>query len=322
MRDTVLKVRGLNIDIGGHRVVRDVSFDILKGECCALVGESGSGKTLTALAITDLLPAGVKRTAGELTFSDGRRERRLDMLSPKEWREVRGAGISMVFQDPGASLTPTMRVGEMLSETLRAHGKISRSRAHANAVEALGKVGIPSPEEAIRRYPHAFSGGQRQRIVIAGAVICEPSLVIADEPTTALDVLAQGKIMEIFSDIAKGGASVMLITHNLALCEGLCDRICVMYAGQIVERGGVADVFRNPAHPYTRALLRCVPVPGSREELYEIPPSRRKWDGQGCAFYGRCPRAMPKCRLRKVEEVEVGEGHFVRCGFSKGEFTP
>lgn len=312
MKDTVLSVRGLNVDIGARRVVDGVSFDIGRGQCCALVGESGSGKTLTALSVSALLPDAAK-ASGEIIFSDGRCERRLDSLSPKEWREVRGAGISTVFQDPGASLTPTMRIGDMLRETLRAHRRISRSQAHALAVEALTKVDIPSPEDAVRRYPHAFSGGQRQRIAIAGAVICEPSLVIADEPTTALDVLAQKKVMKIFTDILRGGASMLLITHNLALCEDICDTVCVMYAGQIVERGLADEVFAAPAHPYTKALLACVPIPGSREKLHEIPAAGTP-PKMGCPFYPRCPQAEARCRAATpIPEHKVTETHFARC---------
>ena len=313
MENNVLDVRGLSVDIGARRAVSSVSFSVGRGECCALVGESGSGKTLTAMAVSGLLPDGMMAT-GEIIFRpSGGGEVSLAALSEEKLRVLRGAEISTVFQDPGASLTPTMRIGRMLEETLLAHGKLTRAEARKKAADALKAVEIPSPEEALRRYPHAFSGGQRQRIAIAGAVICSPSLVIADEPTTALDVLAQEKVMELFGKIVRGGAAVLMITHNLALCGELCSHVYVMYAGQIVERGTTAEVFSTPAHPYTAALLDCVPVPQMRIKLREIPGTFTEADKTGCPFFSRCPVSKAECQSALIPEHTVSPTHFARC---------
>lgn len=304
----LLSVRELCVSIGGRRIVDKVSFDVDRGSCLALVGESGSGKTMTALSLVGLLPRGGSAEGDVRLFSrDG--EKRLLAMNGRELRLVRGREIATVFQNPSTSLTPTMRIGTAFREALRSQGMKSAKEARELSERSLFGVGIAA--DALRRYPYAFSGGQRQRIAIALATVLSPDLLIADEPTTALDVLSQKMITDIFKKERECGSSVLMISHNLALCHGLCDNVCVMYAGRVMERGGAELIFTRPLHPYTKALIRCIPDPGKSTPLWEIPPALRPWNGVGCPFAPRCPHAMEDCD-REVEERMI-DGRSVRC---------
>ncbi len=289
-------------------VLRGVSFEARAGEMTALVGESGCGKSLTALALLDLLPAGGERTRGEIHL---RGSGNLMALAPQEWRRLRGRRVAMIFQEPTAALNPVLSVGRQLVETLRRHRDLGRREARERAEHLLETVAIAEPRRRLQSYPHQLSGGQLQRIMIAMALACEPDLLLADEPTTALDVTVQAQVLELLQDLRERlGLTVLLITHDLALVAENCERLAVMYAGQVVEEGEVRSVFRRPAHPYTQGLLGAVPrigsgtaargIPGRVPELGQLPP--------GCTFAPRCPRADERCRRDEPGEQIVGGG--------------
>jgi peptide/nickel transport system permease protein len=317
---SLLRVEGLTIEIetGKTRIrpVRDVSLSLKAGETLALVGESGSGKTLTGLALLGLLPPSMEIIGGRVLFVDrAGRSRDLLRLAETEIRRLRGDEIAMVFQDPGSSLNPVHRVGDQVAEVIRAHRETSRAEAAAQAVTLLKDVGLPDPRQRARAYPHELSGGQRQRAMIATAVANGPRLLIADEPTTALDVTIQAQILELLATFkAKGDMGLIFITHNLAVVSEIADRVCVMYAGEIVEEGSVAEVFARPRHPYTAALIASAPE-GASAKLSAIPgtvPLPHALPA-GCTFAPRCGCAVELCRTAKPAFAEVGPGRASRC---------
>ena len=283
---------------GGGEVtaIEEVSFSLEKGEILGIVGESGSGKSVTALAIMGLLPRPPARILGGSILFEGQD---LLKLSDRAMQRLRGPGIAMVFQEPMTSLNPVFTIGEQIMETVRAHEGLSQKESFARAVEMLEKVGIPSATSRMSDYPHQLSGGQRQRVMLAIALVCRPRLLIADEPTTALDVTIQAQILELLMDLRdEFGMAIMMITHNMGVIAETADRVLVMYAGRMVEQAPVGRLFDHPLHPYTRGLLSCVPTLGQdRERLIAIPgslpePSRRP---SGCRFSARCVHAVAAC---------------------------
>jgi peptide/nickel transport system permease protein len=317
----LLQVEALTIEIatpaGVIRPVDDLSLALASGETLALVGESGSGKTLTGLALLGLLPAAARLVGGAVRFAarDGSVQD-LARLSESACRRLRGDEIAMVFQDPGASLSPVHRIGAQIAETIRAHRPVSRTAAAARAVELLRAVGLPDPVQRARAFPHELSGGQRQRAMIASAVANRPRLLIADEPTTALDVTIQAQILDLLAALKREGAGMGLIfiTHNLAVVAEIADRVAVMYAGEIVEQGPVAELFARPRHPYTAALIASMPdgaaarltaIPGTVPPPHALPP--------GCRFAPRCPQAAPACEAVAPALQPIAPGRLSRC---------
>ncbi len=315
---TLLEVEGLQVDFAGadgwQPVVEDVSFTIGRGQTLGLVGESGSGKTVSSLAVMGLIPTGNGRVArGSIVFEG----RDLVGLAPEAMRRVRGDQISMIFQEPMTSLNPAFTIGKQIGDAVRAHRKVSRSQAEARAVEMLDRVGIPDARRRARDYPHSFSGGMRQRAMIAMALACDPRLLIADEPTTALDVTVQAQILDLMRSLqAELGTSILFVTHDFGVVADICDRVAVMYAGQIVEHAPVSDVFRRPRHPYSEGLLVSMPqaaVPGKR---LTVIPGQVPNPGSlpsGCRFHPRCAYAQARCADAPVALVGVGDGASVRC---------
>jgi len=315
--DPLLEVEGLGAcfftKAGVVRAVQDVSFSVRRGEVLGLVGESGSGKSMTGYSIMGLIDPPGRVVAGRILF-DGRD---LAKLSAEAMRRLRGNRIAMIFQDPMMTLNPVLRIDAQMIETIRAHGKVSHAAALERSREALVKVGIASPDKRLKGYPHQFSGGMRQRVAIAIALLNGPALIIADEPTTALDVTIQGQILYEMQKLAREtGAALIWITHDLSVIAGLADRICVMYAGRIVEEGTAVDVLSAPRHPYTRGLLDSVPAnTAPRERLRQIPgmtPSLLEL-GPGCAFRSRCPRAQADCEQDPEMRPLGGLGQAARC---------
>lgn len=316
--EKMIQIKNLHVQFstyGGQvQAVRGVSFDLHKGETLAIVGESGCGKSVTSQSIMRLIPTPPGRiTSGSILFKG----QDLTKLSEKKMRDIRGADISMIFQDPMTALNPTLRVGEQIAENIMQHENISKEKAKEKAFEMLELVGIPNPKERLKQYPHEFSGGMRQRIVIAMALVCNPEVLIADEPTTALDVTIQAQILELFKDIQqKTDVSIVLITHDLGVVAQVADRVAVMYAGKIVEIGTRRDIFYTPQHPYTKGLLRSVPrldlyeselvpIAGSPPDLF-APPS-------GCSFAPRCPYVMEVCDRMYPTSTKLKESHQVHC---------
>jgi len=297
--------------------VRDVSFKIDEGESLGLVGESGSGKSVTSLAIMRLLPPAAV-VSGSIRFSG----QELTTASAEEVRQLRGRSMAMIFQEPMTALNPVMRVGEQVAEAVLAHERVSKREAWERAVEALRTVAIPDPERRARDYPHQLSGGQRQRVMIAMAVVNRPRLLIADEPTTALDVTVQAQILELLDELRRNfGLAMLFISHDLAVVSRVADRVAVMYAGQIVETGAAQDVFRRPLHPYTRGLMNSVPTlkTDRQQPLRTIEgtvPAAGKLPA-GCAYEPRCEMRIAECSLRQPELVEKEPGHWVRCPVTK-----
>lgn len=316
--DVVLSVRDLHVSFktfGGEvQALRGVSFDLYKGETLAIVGESGCGKSVTANTIMGLIPKPAGRIKnGSVLFKN----KDLTKLDKAELRKVQGVDISMIFQDPMTALNPTLKIGEQLTEGLRTHQKVSKAEASQKAIKLLEVVGIPNPEERMKQYPHQFSGGMRQRIVIAIALICEPELLIADEPTTALDVTIQAQILELFEEIQeRTGVSIILITHDLGVVAKIADRIAVMYAGKVIEIGDKREVFYTPQHPYTKGLLASVPrLDLKEEELQPIegtPPDLFA-PPIGCPFTARCPFAMEVCDRIYPATTNLSNTHAVDC---------
>ena len=298
---------------GVARAVDGVSFTVGKGEVVGLVGESGSGKSVTGFSIIGLVDPPGRVVSGEVRFKG---QNLLD-LDAEKMRSLRGNRIAMIFQDPMMTLNPVLRVDTQMVETIRAHDKsVSKADALARARDALGQVGIPAPDERLKSYPHQFSGGMRQRVAIAIALLNKPDLIIADEPTTALDVTIQGQILYEAQKLCREtGTSMIWITHDLAVVAGLADKICVMYGGRIVEQGGIDGVLDHPVHPYTRGLLGSVPGHNTRgQRLYQIPgmaPSLLNLP-QGCAFQARCPKADSACKA-EPEITEPVAGRQIRC---------
>ncbi len=292
--------------------VDDVSFTVGEGETLGLVGESGSGKSVTALSILRLVEPPGRTAGGRILF----RGRNLMDLSEHEMRAVRGAGISLVFQEPMTALNPAFTIGSQLEETLLVHGRGRGRAARQQALDLLGAVSMPQPARRLDEYPHQLSGGLRQRALIAMALACRPALVIADEPTTALDVTVQAQILDLLRDMkTRFSLSLLLITHDLGVIAETADRVAVMYAGRIVEEGPVRELFRRPAHPYTRALLASVPDGRAGSELHAIPGSVPTLGAlpPGCAFAPRCGDRFAPCDVRPPAATPIGEARSVRC---------
>jgi peptide/nickel transport system ATP-binding protein len=308
----LLDVDNLSIDLsqpgGLRRVVRGVSFALDEGQSLGLVGESGSGKTMTALAIMGLPPDGA-RISGAIRFEG----RDLARASEQEMQRLRGVRIGMVFQEPMTALNPLHRVGDQIAEPLRLHRGHSRTRAGAEAVRLLGRVRLRDPEKLARAYPFQLSGGERQRAMIAMALACSPKLLIADEPTTALDVTVQARILDLLAELGEAsGLAILIVSHDLAVIARHCRRVIVMYGGAVMEQGPVEAVLGQALHPYTRALLAARPKLGaSRERLAAIPGAGGA-AAEGCAFSTRCPLALPACR-EDPPAVTLAGGHVVRC---------
>lgn len=329
-KEIILDVQNLNTtfvsDNKEVRIVKDVSLQVKRGHALAVVGESGCGKSVTMNSIMRFLGKNAMVKADKIQYNalhDGQvTEYRIDQIKEQhgpEMRALRGPEMSMVFQDPMSSLNPVYKVGDQVAEGLLEHNKgMKKAEARQKVLEMFRKLGIPDPEERIDSYPHQFSGGMKQRVVIAIAMICNPELIICDEPTTALDVTIQAQIMELLKETQeKEGKSIILITHNMGLVAEMADEVCVMYMGRVVEHGTKGDVFDHPSHPYTAALLRSVPVLGlaDGQKLETIPgstpnPADLK---DGCEFADRCPDCTDACRGRNVPMFEVSEGHNVRC---------
>lgn len=316
MSDAVIEVRDLRTHFftraGVLPAVDGVSFNVRRGEVLGIVGESGSGKSVTGLSILGLIDPPGRVVGGEIMFQG----RNLAELSRLELRAIRGRQIAMIFQDPMMTLNPVLRVSTQMIEAVQAHEKVSKAEARTRARDALGRVGIPSPEERPDAYPHEFSGGMRQRVAIATALLHSPELIIADEPTTALDVTIQAQILAEVQKLAtETGLALIWITHDLAVVSSLADRIAVMYAGRIVEDGAAPDVLSRPLHPYTVGLIGSVPsrnrrgaelaqIPGMTPSLLDLP--------EGCAFRPRCPRALDQCRQPQPMRT-IRPGHEARC---------
>ncbi|HLU15003.1 MAG TPA: ABC transporter ATP-binding protein [Burkholderiaceae bacterium] len=303
---------------GTSRAVNGISFSINEGEVVAIVGESGCGKSVTSMSILRLLPEPPAQVTGSIRFEGTD----LLTLSEKKMRTLRGNDIAMIFQEPMTSLNPVLTVGRQIVETLRVHGMPDKRQARERAIEMLRLVGIPAPEQRFHEYPHQLSGGMRQRVMIAIALSCDPKLLIADEPTTALDVTIQAQILDLLRDLNKRlGSAIMFITHDLGVVAEIADRVIVMYAGNKVEEAAVADLFQQPRHPYTQGLLKAVPVLGSSaidgepEKLAEIRgqvPSLRE-PIVGCAFADRCDFVHDRCRRERPAPRTVGNHHVVAC---------
>jgi oligopeptide/dipeptide ABC transporter ATP-binding protein len=302
---------------GVVKAVDNLSLGLRKGRVLGLVGESGCGKTVTALSVLNLVPYPGKIVSGRIYFEG----RDLLTLPPEEMRKVRGAKISMVFQEPMTALNPVFTVGNQIAEVLTTHLEVTKKQAMDSAIELLRSVGIPSPEKRVREYPHQMSGGMRQRVMIAMAIACKPSLVLADEPTTALDVTIQAHILELLGRIqAEMGMAMVLVTHDLGLIAERAQDVAVMYAGRIVEQADTKDLFAVPLHPYTRGLMASIPrageegrtrlrtIAGTVPRLHELPA--------GCKFAPRCDIKTARCEV-EPELVEVGPGHLVRCWEAK-----
>jgi peptide/nickel transport system ATP-binding protein len=310
MTEPLLSVRDLKVAFPTRRgrltPVNGVSFDIMPGEIIGLVGESGAGKSLTGAAIIGLIEPPGRIVGGEVRLAG----KRIDRLPHQAMRKIRGKRIGMVFQDPLTSLNPLYRIGDQLIETIRVHGNLSRAAARQLALALLSEVGIPAPESRIHNYPHQFSGGMRQRVVLALALAAEPELIIADEPTTALDVSVQAQIIALLRRLARQhGAAVLLITHDMGVIAEASDRVAVMYAGRIVEIGPLHDVVRAPLHPYTRGLVGAIPtLESDRDRLVQIPGTMPRLTAipSGCAFRPRCAHMFARCVVERPELLPEG----------------
>jgi len=316
--DFLLSIQDLHVQFRGRRTLaralEGVSYDVLPGETVCLVGESGCGKTVSALSVLGILPVPpAEITQGSILF-EGRDLLRMDEAG---LRNVRGNRIAMVFQEPMTSLNPVFTIGDQIGEAIRAHRDVEEDALRERCAALLRDVGIPSPEERLRDYPHQLSGGQRQRAMIAMALACDPALVIADEPTTALDVTIQVQILNLFRNLqAQKGLSLLYITHDLGVVAQIADRIYVMYAGMIAEKGSAHQIFHEPRHPYTQGLLASLPGRARRgRSLHSIPgavpdPAHKP---EGCPFHPRCPVAEPSCRSSFPAMCDWGDGHEARC---------
>jgi peptide/nickel transport system ATP-binding protein/oligopeptide transport system ATP-binding protein len=310
--DTVLSVRGLRTSFGPTVAVDGVSFEIGRGEVFGLVGESGSGKSATCRSIVRLF-AGAKAKVEAERIRLG--ERDLTRPGPEDLAAIRGAEVSMVFQDPMTALNPTMTIGRQIGEVVERHFGLSGRALRARTVELLREVGVTRPEERLGDYPHQFSGGMRQRVLIAIALACRPKLLIADEPTTALDVTVQDQILKLILKLRREhGTGVLLVTHDLGVVAQTCDRVAVMYAGRIVETAPVRELFARPSHPYTRALLAALPRPGVRrlEPIGGAPPDLAN-PPRGCRFHPRCRMAIDACQATDPALLPVEAGHSAAC---------
>lgn len=318
MEKAILSVKNLKTYFftrrGVVRAVDSVSFDLVKGECLCLVGESGCGKTVTALSILRLIDSPPGRIVGGEIFYDGTD---LTRCSTERLRHIRGKEIAMIFQDAQSALNPVFTIGDQIVEQIRLHLKVSQRGARNRAINLLKEVGIPSPEEAVGYYPHQLSGGMRQRAMIAMGLSCNPRLLIADEPTTAVDVTIKAQIIDIFRQLKeRRKMSIIFITHELGIVSEIGDRIVVMYAGRVAETGLTSELLKNPKHPYTSGLIKCLPdITQTKERLESIPGTVPTLDNPpgGCLFHPRCSRAMAICRKKQPPPVNVKKGHTVFC---------
>lgn len=316
-RGNLLTVKNLNLEFktsrGTLKALKDISFNVQRGEVFGIVGESGCGKTVTGLSVLRLLPRSATITNGTINL-DG-----VDLhdLSLKEMETVRGGKVAMIFQDPSSSLNPVFTIGEQMKRVIRQHTQLNKSMAQKRATEMLDAVGLPDVRRVTRSYPHQLSGGQQQRVMIAMALSCRPQLLIADEPTTALDVTIQAQILRLLRDLQKQfDISVILITHNLGVVAQTCDRLAVFYAGRVAEIGRTKDIFENPQHPYTRGLMNAIPKPGSRgKPMAAIPGTVPSNPGmvKGCPFAERCEFVFDRCRAETPSLLQVSEGHRSAC---------
>jgi peptide/nickel transport system ATP-binding protein len=310
MTEPLLSVRNLTVEFPTRRglltALDDISFDIMPGEVLGMVGESGAGKSMTGNAIIGLIEPPGRVAKGEIWLQG----KRIDNVSEAETRRIRGRRVGMIFQDPLTSLNPLYRVSEQIIETIRTHLPLSEAEARKRAIKLLDDVGIPAAARRIDDYPHQFSGGMRQRVVIALALCAEPDLVVADEPTTALDVSVQAQIIDVMKQIcADRGAAIMLITHDMGVIAEAADRVCVMYAGRIAEIGPVRDVIKDAKHPYTDGLMGSIPsLTSELDRLVQIPGSMPRLSAipKGCAFNPRCPKAFDRCFVERPDPLAVG----------------
>ena len=319
MSNTILTVDNLHVafktQTGKLTAVRGVSFELKKGETLAIVGESGSGKSVTAKSIMQLLPtATTEVTKGDIVYNG----KSLLELSKRQITNLRGSEISMVFQDPMTSLNPTMKVGKQIMEGIQRHEQLTKAQARKRALEMLQLVGIPQAENRLDNYPHQFSGGMRQRVVIALALACNPKVLIADEPTTALDVTIQAQILDLMKDLQKKTeTAIILITHDLGVVANMADCVAVMYGGKIVEQGTLDEIFYNPQHPYTLGLLQSMPKLNEDRSQPLLPiagsPPNLATLGEGCAFAARCPHTMSVCHTYTPRDTVTETGHSVAC---------
>ncbi|GIX12196.1 MAG: ABC transporter ATP-binding protein [Paracoccaceae bacterium] len=314
---TLVSVRDLTIAFGGALALRALSFDLRRGELLGVVGESGSGKTLAALSLMGMAPEAA-RVSGAISF-DGER---VDTLPETGWQRLRGRRIAMIFQEPMSALNPLQRIGTQITEAMIWHEGISRAEADARALALLGEVGMPEPQARLRMYPHQLSGGQRQRALIAMALACNPDLVLADEPTTALDATRTAQALDLLRGLARARSmALILISHDLAAIERVAERMLVLYGGDLMEEGPVAEILSRPAHPYTAGLIRARPrprppgvprrplptIPGSVPGLADLP--------RGCRFHGRCPKGRPVCAEGRPPLVDIAPGRRAACLF-------
>ncbi|WP_416731918.1 ABC transporter ATP-binding protein [Fictibacillus sp. JL2B1089] len=317
MKETVLEVKDLVTTFKSADcplpAVRGASFSVKKGETLCIVGESGCGKSITALSIMGLLPSNGMIADGSISFN----QKNLAEMSPKQMQKVRGNDVSMIFQEPMTALNPVFTIGFQIREPLMIHLKLSKKQAHMRGIELLKMVGIPSPVERMNQFPHELSGGMRQRVMIAIALSCNPSLLIADEPTTALDVTIQAQIIDLLNDLKEQlDMSMIMITHDMGVVAEIADRVIVMYAGEIIEEGRVEEIFENPQHPYTKGLLASVPnVDDPEFDLKPIAGSMPMLNEQisGCRFHPRCPYAFDKCMEKSPKTFHVTDKQSVRC---------
>lgn len=313
----ILEIKNLKTQLASDKgivtAVDNVSLHLKKGEILGLVGESGCGKSMTAMSIMQLLPKKQSHIEGEILFEG----KDLLQMNEKEINQIRGNKIAMIFQDVMTSLNPLMTIGQQIMEPMMVHKGISKAEARKEAIELLEAVGIPMPEKRVDEYPNSLSGGMRQRVMIAIALSCTPQILIADEPTTALDVTIQAQILELMKNIReKYGTSIIMISHDLGVISEMCDRAAIMYCGNIVEEGSIDQIFTNPSHPYTRGLLKSIPVLDKKaDELYSIPgvvPPLYNLP-VGCKFADRCSRLCNDCTKALPELREIEEGHYIRC---------
>ena len=306
----ILKVRDLEVSFGETKILRGVSFNLERGKTLGVVGESGCGKSMTGYTIMGMLPEGARVSNGSIQFEG----KEMTTMSQQDWLDLRGQDIALVMQDPFTCLNPMMKIGDQIAEVLILHRGMDKKEAWTHAVEMLEKVGVPAPESSARKYPHQMSGGQRQRVVIAVAFACRPKILIADEPTTALDVTLQAQILRLIRELQEEeDTAVMLVSHDIGVIASVASRIAVYYAGRIVEDGLAEEVLKNPAHPYTQALLKALPseksnrlaaIKGHPPDLAHLP--------QGCSFQARCPHAMDIC-VNDPKLFDVKKQHGSAC---------